>query len=87
MKVPKVFYRGKGCPGCGFTGFLGRLTICETMLVSERVRKIIISGKFDLDEVRDVARSEGMLTMVEDGLRKVELGLTTIEEIFRIIRE
>lgn len=87
MKVPKVFYRGKGCPGCGGTGFLGRLTVCETMLVTERIRKIIISGKFDLDEVRDIAREEGMLTMVEDGLRKVQLGLTTIEEIFRIIRE
>jgi type II secretory ATPase GspE/PulE/Tfp pilus assembly ATPase PilB-like protein len=87
MKIPKVFYRGKGCPGCGGTGFLGRLTVCETMLVTERIRKMIISGKFDLDEVRDVAREEGMLTMVEDGLRKVELGLTTIEEIFRIIRE
>lgn len=85
--VPKVFYRGKGCQACGFTGFLGRLTICEVMLVSESIRKLIISPKFDLDELRNLARKEGMVTMVEDGLRKVEMGLTTIEEVFRIIRE
>ena len=86
-RVPKVFYRGKGCVGCGFTGFLGRLAITEVMNVSERVRKLIMNPKFDLDELRKVAREEGMVTMVEDGLRKVELGMTTIEEVFRIIRE
>ena len=87
VRIPKVFYRGKGCIGCGYTGFLGRLAITEVMGVSERIRKLIMSSKFDLDETRNAARAEGMVTMVEDGLRKVELGMTTIEEVFRIIRE
>jgi type II secretory ATPase GspE/PulE/Tfp pilus assembly ATPase PilB-like protein len=63
------------------------MTICEVMLISERIRKLIINPKFDLDELRNLAKEEGMVSMVEDGLRKVELGLTTIEEVFRIIRE
>lgn len=87
LRPPKAFYRGKGCKACGFSGFLGRMTICEVMLISERIRKLIINPKFDLDELRNLAKEEGMVSMVEDGLRKVELGLTTIEEVFRIIRE
>ncbi len=87
VRISKVFYRGKGCIGCGFTGFLGRLAVCEVMNISERVRKLIMSPRFNLDELRALAREEGMITMVEDGLRKVELGLTTIEEVFRTIRE
>jgi type IV pilus assembly protein PilB len=86
-RLPKVFYRGKGCRTCSFTGFLGRMTICEVMPISEAIRKLIIDPHFDLDELRLLARKEGMVTMIEDGLRKVELGLTTIEEVFRIIRE
>lgn len=87
IKIPKIFYRGKGCQACGFTGFLGRLTISEVMSISERIRKFIVNPRFDLDELRKIAREEGMISMVEDGLRKVELGLTTIEEVFRVIRE
>jgi type II secretory ATPase GspE/PulE/Tfp pilus assembly ATPase PilB-like protein len=63
------------------------MTICEVMPISEAIRKLIIDPHFDLDELRLLARKEGMVTMIEDGLRKVELGLTTIEEVFRIIRE
>ncbi len=86
-RFPKVFFRGKGCAACNYTGFLGRIGIFEAMEVSESIRKLIISSEFSLDGVREIARKEGMITMVEDGLRKVELGLTTIEEVFRVIRE
>ncbi len=87
VRLPKVFFRGKGCSACNHTGFLGRIGIFEAMEVTETIRKLIISPDFSLDEVRNTAKKEGMITMVEDGLRKVELGLTTIEEVFRVIRE
>lgn len=87
VKVPKTFYRGRGCAACGHTGFLGRLGIYEVLNITEEVRKLIISSEFNLDTLRHLARSEGMSTMFEDGLRKVERGVTTIEEVLRVIRE
>lgn len=87
IKIPKTFYRGRGCAACGHTGFLGRLGIYEVLDVTEEVRKLIISPDFNLDTLRHLARSEGMTTMFEDGLRKVERGVTTIEEVLRVIRE
>jgi type IV pilus assembly protein PilB len=87
FKPPKFVYAGKGCASCGGTGYRGRIGIFETLRVSEEVRKIILSPSFSLDELRKIARSQGMITMFEDGLHKVEKGLTTIEELLRVIRE
>lgn len=87
VKLSKTFYRGKGCPVCGFTGYLGRIGIFEVLDITEKVRKLIISPDFNLDNLKKLARQEGLVTMFEDGLRKVERGMTTIEEIFRVIRE
>jgi len=85
--LPKSFYRGRGCSACNNTGYLGRVGIFEVMRISERVRKLIISREFSLDTLRKTAREEGMITLVGDGLRKAQLGLTTIEEVLRVIRE
>lgn len=87
VNIPKTFYRGKGCDACGHTGYQGRVGLFEVLGVTENVRKLIISPQFSLDSLRVLAKSEGMVTMLEDGLRKVEMGVTTIEEIFRVIRE
>ncbi len=87
IRLPKTFYRGKGCDACGHTGYQGRVGIFEILNVTEGIRKLIISPDFSLDNLRSAAKNEGMVTMLEDGLKKVELGMTTIEEIFRVIRE
>ncbi len=87
IKPPKTFYRGKGCAACNYTGYMGRIGIFEVLEVTEKIRSLIISRDFDLDNLRKLAREEGMVTMFEDGLRKVELGMTTIEELFRVMRE
>jgi len=87
MKLPKTFYRGKGCPGCGHTGYVGRIAIFEVLNFSEEVRKLVISADFNLDNLRNLSRKLGMETMFEDGLKKVERGITTIEEVFRVIQE
>ncbi len=85
--MPKVLYRGRGCPECGQTGFLGRLGIYEVLSFTEAMRKLVVAGDFSLASVQRLARSEGMVTLFEDGLRKVERGVTTIDEVLRVIRE
>ncbi|MFA5083949.1 MAG: GspE/PulE family protein [Candidatus Paceibacterota bacterium] len=85
--LPKTFYRGRGCPACNFTGYSGRMAIFEILNVTDKVRSLIVSPDFSLDGVRAVAHKEGMISMFEDGIRKIELGITTIEELMRVIRE
>ena len=86
-QVPKVLYRGKGCKTCNGTGYRGRMGIYEAFEVNEEIRKIITDPDFSTDLLLMAARKEGMVTMFEDGLRKAALGMTTIEEILRVIKE
>lgn len=86
-KPPKAIYRGKGCANCGHTGLRGRIGIFEAMSVDEEIRKYIADPSFSLDQLRKLARKKGMITMFEDGMRKVERGNTTVEEVLRVIRE
>jgi type II secretory ATPase GspE/PulE/Tfp pilus assembly ATPase PilB-like protein len=74
------FYRGKGCTHCRGTGYKGRIAFHELVLVSEEVRQLIAEGKSTQEITRAAARV-GYKPLRYDGLRKVLLGLTTIEEI------
>ncbi|MBI2013593.1 MAG: type II/IV secretion system protein [Candidatus Colwellbacteria bacterium] len=87
VKLPKLLFKGKGCAACGHSGYRGRMGIFEVLSVSEKVRALIVSPEFSLDSLQALARKEGMETMFEDGMKKVELGMTTIEELLRVIRE
>ncbi len=87
VNVPKILYRGKGCSVCGMTGYRGRLGIFEILEISGKVKKLIAEPRFDLAGITQEGRNSGMRTMFEDGLEKVELALTTIEEVLRVIRE
>jgi type IV pilus assembly protein PilB len=87
IKLPSIFYRGRGCRACNHTGYLGRIGIFEVFDTNEAVRKLIVSPEFSLDKLRSLLREQGMVSMFEDGLEKVERGLTTIEEVFRVMRE
>ena len=87
LKAPKFLYRGRGCTACNQTGFRGRAGIFEVLNVNEEIRKLIISPDFSLDNLNNLAREQGMITMFEDGLQKAATGITTIEEVLRVIRE
>ena len=87
LALPKMLYRGKGCSACGGTGYRGRMGIFEALEITEPVRKLIVSSQFSLDALYAAAKEQGMTTMFQDGLKKVELALTTIEEVLRVIRE
>ena len=73
-----------GCPACQGTGYKGRVAICEILLVTEQTRFAIRSGTSP-DEIRNMARTEGMRLMQEEALEKARVGLTSLEEVFRVI--
>ncbi|MDD3491780.1 MAG: GspE/PulE family protein [Candidatus Pacebacteria bacterium] len=83
----KQLYRGKGCQACGGTGYSGRLAIYEILDITEQVRAYIQKSDFSLDGLKQIAFAQGTKSMFEDGLKKAELGLTTIEEVLRVIKE
>jgi len=86
-ELPRRLYRGKGCKTCNDTGYRGRLGIYEAFEVTEAMRKVIVDPNFTLDDLVLMAKKEGMATMFEDGLRKAGVGMTTLEEVLRVIRE
>jgi type IV pilus assembly protein PilB len=73
-----------GCPECDDTGYKGRIGIYEVLLPDEHIRAAIRSGIRD-EEVRTLARSAGMRSMQEDALTKVSSGMTTLEEVLRVV--
>jgi type II secretory ATPase GspE/PulE/Tfp pilus assembly ATPase PilB-like protein len=79
-------YVGKGCKVCGMTGYAGRIGVYEVMVVSEKIRELIMQHA-DADAIQKLAVTEGMTTMVEDGIRKILSGVTTVEEVMRVTRE
>ena len=80
------FYRGKGCLKCRKTGYKGRIAIFEMMIPDEKIRNSTLA-KASLGEIRKQARSSGMVTLKEDGVRKAKEGLTSLEEVFRVTEE
>ncbi len=74
------FFRGRGCPACRHTGYKGRIAFHELVLITEEVRTLISEGK-SVQEIARAAAKVGYRPLRYDGLRKVLLGLTTIEEI------
>jgi type IV pilus assembly protein PilB len=74
------FYRGRGCPACRHTGYKGRIAFHELVLITEEVRTLI-SERRSVQEITRAAAKVGYKPLRYDGLKKVLLGLTTIEEI------
>ncbi|MDO8987896.1 MAG: type II secretion system protein GspE, partial [Coriobacteriia bacterium] len=68
----------------GDTGYRGRMGVHEVMMVSEEISRLTVDGA-TAEEIKRVAIAEGMLTLKQDGLEKVRMGQTSIEEILRVI--
>ncbi|MBI5732296.1 MAG: type II/IV secretion system protein [Candidatus Magasanikbacteria bacterium] len=82
----KEFYKGAGCGECNQSGYKGRIGIYEVLEMDDAVRAAVLR-KADASEIREIAVKNGMTTMIKDGLEKVMAGITTIEEILRVIHE
>jgi len=83
IAVPEKVQVAHGCDACSQTGYKGRLVICEVITLNNAMKDLILN-KASLVELIAAARKDGMITMKEDGFRKVAQGLTTLEEVYRV---
>jgi len=80
-----TFYRKKGCNLCMQTGFRGRTAIFEILIVDDNIKRLILKTS-DANQVNELAVCQGMITLQQDGIRKVLTGITTTEEVLRVTR-
>ena len=78
-----LLYRAKGCDECNHNGYRGRLVVSEVMDINDEIRELI-SKKGSYTEIRDAARKNGMDTLFDSGLKRVEEGTTSLDEILGI---
>ncbi len=79
------FYHGEGCSHCGKTGYRDRLCIAEVLDINHEMKNLILAKRGALT-IEDVQSNQPFLTMEQDGIIKAVMGLTTIEEVFRVIQ-
>jgi type IV pilus assembly protein PilB len=84
--LPFKFFKGAGCPSCSHSGYKGRTVIEEVMVMGRKIRDLVQSGA-SADEIRDAAMATGMTTLGISGLRKIEAGITTIDEVLQAVQE
>jgi len=77
-----TFMKGTGCETCSGTGYKGRAGLYEVMALSPELRRMILRGA-SVAEIRDQAVVDGMLTLRMDGMKKIERGVTTLEEVVK----
>jgi type IV pilus assembly protein PilB len=80
------FYKSVGCDQCSHTGYRGRIGIYEVMRVTDKLRRAVASRASEA-QIRDAAVAGGMVSLGEDGLAKVKSGITTPEELLRVVTE
>lgn len=80
------FYKGKGCSKCGNSGYKGRSVIAEVLDVNEDIKKLILEGFKDIDKINEKLKAQKMITMQQDGFIKALTGVTSIEEVLRVVR-
>lgn len=86
LKEGAVVYRAVGCDDCRHTGYKGRTGIHELMVLGDDLRRAIVEGQ-DANSLHGLAAQHGMLSLYEDGLRKVAAGMTTLDEVLRVTQD
>ncbi|MEK7681106.1 MAG: GspE/PulE family protein [Patescibacteria group bacterium] len=81
-----AFYKGEGCSRCGKTGYKGRIGIYEILEIDDELTRKI-NAHATADDIKIYAREHGMITMLEDGLIKAKIGITTLNEVLRVTKE
>ena len=81
-----TFYQGEGCRRCGDTGYKGRQGIYEVLENTPEIIKLV-NQRASANEIYEAARKQGMISMLEDGLVKAKMGVTTISEVLRVTKE
>ncbi len=78
-----LIYRAKGCDECNHSGYKGRTVVAEVMVIDETIRELV-AKRLSYLQIRDAARKAGMDTLFENGLKKVEEGITSVDEILSV---
>ena len=81
-----TFYESKGCVACNGSGYQGRIAIRELLEIKEDIRHLIMN-RASAQEIKEAAIANGMTTMIQDALQKAQRGLTSLEEIIRVVHE
>lgn len=81
-----LIYKPKGCDKCNQIGYHGRIGVYEVMLINDEMTRLILEGS-PLAKIKEVVKASGMDTLWESGLKKVEKGATSLEEVMAIISE
>ena len=81
-----TFYKPVGCPTCLSTGYIGRSGIYEFMVIDDDLR-LMINRRADSNELKQMARKKGMLTLREDAIQKASQGITSVAEVLRVTQE
>ncbi len=84
FKVSESMYTGKGCSYCNGTGYLGRVALFEFIELPPAMQELV-AGKPTMRDIEKLAKKEGMSTMFEDGIDKVKSGVTSLEELLRVV--
>ncbi len=84
IEKPSHIFKGKGCEACKFTGYKGRLAIYEILFIDEAIRKMILD-KVSASQIKKKAVEAGMRTLLREGWQKIREGITTPEEVMRVI--
>lgn len=79
------FYYGQGCEQCSGLGYKGRIGIYEIFVMNKEIEQVILSNKVSEYTIQELAVKNGMVTMMQDGLLKALDGITSVEEVFRVI--
>jgi len=85
LKEEITFYHGKGCKECEFSGYIGREMISEVLVINDKLAHLIATNK-DKVEILELAKELGFISMIEDGINKIKNGITTLEEILRVVK-
>ena len=83
-EIPQLF-KAQGCPACSNTGYRGRIGLYEVMQMSEEIERLTVE-RASADAIRTVAVQQGMMTLRDDGLEKARMGITTLDEVARVVK-
>jgi type IV pilus assembly protein PilB len=78
-------YRANGCPACSNTGYRGRIGLYEVMQMTEEIERMTVE-RASSDSIKAVAIQQGMMPLRDDGLEKTRMGITSIEEVARVVK-
>ncbi|TMK37374.1 MAG: type II secretion system protein GspE [Actinobacteria bacterium] len=83
-EIPQLF-KAQGCPACANTGYRGRIGLYEVMQMSEEIERLTVE-RASADAIRNVAVQQGMMTLRDDGLEKARMGITSLDEVARVVK-